>query len=55
MSNIQDPANDFHASLSIPARAKTCVVCVKIEGCSKGAVANTPAAQGLRIVGVENF
>jgi hypothetical protein len=52
---LQDPENDFHASLSIPAHAKTCVVCVKIEGCSEGAVANTPAVQGLRVVGAENF
>jgi hypothetical protein len=52
---LKDGITEFHAGLNIPGRAKTCVVCVKIEGCTQQETANTQATQGLRVLAVEQF
>jgi hypothetical protein len=52
---LKDGITDFHASLSIPGRAKTCVVCLKVEGCAQKEVVNTLATQGLRVLAAEEL
>jgi hypothetical protein len=41
---------NFTADLDIPTGAKTYLICVKIEGCEKGVIANTHVAKGLRVL-----
>jgi hypothetical protein len=37
--------------LDVPVNAESFIVCVKIDGCSKGVVSNTRTTKGLRVVG----
>jgi hypothetical protein len=41
----------LNVQLDVPPKAKSFVVCIKIEGCLDGTVNSTPATKGLRVVG----
>jgi hypothetical protein len=41
----------LRVQLVVPPKAKSYVVCLKIEGCMKEVVNNTAATQGLRVIG----
>ena len=41
----------LQVKLDIPPRAKTYILCVKLDGCMKGKVNDTPSTKGLRVVG----
>lgn len=47
---LKGRADAIDVNLKIPRRATTFLVCIKVEGCAKGEVNNTPATMGMRMV-----